>query len=242
MTQNVYDNPDFFAAYSQLPRSRDGLEGAPEWPSMHALLPPITRARVLDLGCGFGWFSRWARERGAAHVLGVDVSERMLARARSEGDDAGIAYLRADLETFVPPPAAFDLAYSSLVFHYLEGLRGLLRGVYEALVPDGCLVFSVEHPLLTAADRPEWLEGANGQPVWPVRRYLDEGMRRTDWLAPGVIKQHRTIETYLRMLHETGFSLRDLCEWGPSQEQIAAHPEWKKERERPFFLLIRCER
>ena len=38
--------------------------------------------RVVDLGCGFGWFCRWAREHGAASVLGLDVSENMLtARA-----------------------------------------------------------------------------------------------------------------------------------------------------------------
>jgi SAM-dependent methyltransferase len=242
MTQNIYDDPEFFDAYSRLPRSRDGLEGAPEWPSLRALLPPVARARVLDLGCGYGWFSRWARDQGAASVLGVDVSERMIARARSEGDDAPITYVRADLETYAPPPGAFDLAYSSLAFHYLDALRPLLGRIYEALTDGGSLVFSVEHPLLTAPDRPEWVEGENGEAVWPVRRYLDEGMRRTDWLAPGVIKQHRTIETYLRLLREAGFTLRELCEWGPSREQIAAQPEWKKERERPFFLLIRCSR
>jgi ubiquinone/menaquinone biosynthesis C-methylase UbiE len=37
---------------------------------------------VLDLGCGFGAFARWAREMGADSVLGVDRSENMLARAR----------------------------------------------------------------------------------------------------------------------------------------------------------------
>ncbi len=28
MTQNIYDNPDFFTGYSQLQRSRHGLDGA----------------------------------------------------------------------------------------------------------------------------------------------------------------------------------------------------------------------
>ena len=47
------------------------------------MLPAMDGINVVDLGCGFGWFCRWARERGAAHVLGLDVSERMLERARS---------------------------------------------------------------------------------------------------------------------------------------------------------------
>ena len=72
MTQNIYDDPGFFAAYRQLRRSVEGLAGAPEWPSLRALLPDLTGLRVVDLGCGFGWFCRWARESGAAHVVGLD--------------------------------------------------------------------------------------------------------------------------------------------------------------------------
>jgi hypothetical protein len=56
MTQNIYDDDGFFAGYSQLPRSREGLAAAPEWPSLRGLLPAMGGQRVLDLGCGFGWF------------------------------------------------------------------------------------------------------------------------------------------------------------------------------------------
>jgi 2-polyprenyl-3-methyl-5-hydroxy-6-metoxy-1,4-benzoquinol methylase len=66
MTQNIYDNPDFFEGYSQLSRSVRGLAGAPEWPALRTLLPDLHNLRVVDLGCGFGWFCRWARENGAA--------------------------------------------------------------------------------------------------------------------------------------------------------------------------------
>jgi 2-polyprenyl-3-methyl-5-hydroxy-6-metoxy-1,4-benzoquinol methylase len=52
--------------------------------------------RVVDLGCGFGWFCRWAREQGAARVLGLDVSENMLARARAATADADITYAQVD--------------------------------------------------------------------------------------------------------------------------------------------------
>ncbi len=77
MAQNIYDDPEFFAGYSRLPRSLDGLDGAPEWPALRAMLPPLRGRRVLDLGCGFGWFSRWARQQGAAQVMGLDVSEKL---------------------------------------------------------------------------------------------------------------------------------------------------------------------
>lgn len=41
MSQNIYDNPDFFAGYATLPRSAEGLDGAPEWTAMQTLLPPL---------------------------------------------------------------------------------------------------------------------------------------------------------------------------------------------------------
>ena len=97
-TQNIYDDPDFFENYSRLPRSKDGLSAAPEWASLQALLPDLKGLRVVDLGCGYGWFCRFAREQGAEHVLGLDVSERMLARAEDMTSDPAIAYRRADLE------------------------------------------------------------------------------------------------------------------------------------------------
>ena len=77
MAQNIYDTPEFFEGYSQLPRSARGLEGAPEWPAIRALLPELRGKRIVDLGCGFGWFARWAMTQGAAGVLGVDLSENM---------------------------------------------------------------------------------------------------------------------------------------------------------------------
>src|SRR5437660_247885 len=98
MGQNIYDDPTFFEGYRRLPRSVQGLDGAPEWPAIRAMLPELRGRGVLDLGCGFGWFCRWARQQGAAQVTGIDVSEKMLARARAEIDDPAISYLCADLE------------------------------------------------------------------------------------------------------------------------------------------------
>jgi SAM-dependent methyltransferase len=241
VTQNVYDRPDFFAGYSALPRSVEGLDGAPEWPTLRGMLPELRKSRVVDLGCGFGWFCRFAREAGAAQVLGLDVSENMLERARRTTDDAAIEYRQADLETVDLPPAAFDLAYSSLALHYLENLAGLLAALHRALAPGGRFVFSVEHPLMTAPSRQEW-KAEDGRQVWPLDRYLAEGPRTTDWLTKGVVKQHRTVATYLNLLLDHGFRILRLVEWGPNEAQIAAHPEWAVERERPPFLLVSAGR
>lgn len=242
MTQNIYDDPDFFAGYSRLERSVEGLDGAAEWPALRALLPELRGLRIVDLGCGFGWFCRWAREQGAAHILGIDVSANMLARARAMTAEAAITYRRADMERLDLPRASFDLAYSSLALHYVEDLAGLLATVHRALHPGGRLIFSVEHPIFTAPAHPGWSVGADGSRTWPVDGYLAEGPRRTDWLAEGVIKQHRMVGTYLNLLLRLGFALSHVEEWGPTDAQIAARPDWAGERERPPFLLVAARR
>ena len=106
--------------------------------------------RVIDLGCGFGWFCRWAREQGAARVRGLDVSEMILARAKSTTTDSAITYERADLERRSLPDACFEFAYSSLALHYIEDAARLFGTIQRALVPSGRLIFSTEHPIYMA--------------------------------------------------------------------------------------------
>ncbi len=69
MAQNIYDDPEFFAKYAQLPRSAQGLEVAYEWPIFRALLPELSGVHVLDLGCSAGTMARRLREMGAGLVL-----------------------------------------------------------------------------------------------------------------------------------------------------------------------------
>jgi SAM-dependent methyltransferase len=242
MAQNIYDRPEFFAGYSQLGRSIEGLDGAAEWPALRAMLPEVGGLRIVDLGCGFGWFCRWAHDNGASHVLGLDLSEKMLARARAAGPDIGITYQRADLDHLSLPAGGFDLAYSSLALHYVEDVARLFRTVHQALSPGGHFVFSTEHPIYMSPTRPGWVVDAEGRRTWPVDRYLVEGPRKTDWLAKGVVKHHRTIGTTLNALIRSGFTIGHVEEFCPTDAQITARPELAEELERPMFLLVSARR
>ncbi len=242
MTQNIYDQPGFFAAYSQLARSRQGLDGAAEWPAIRAMLPALADRRIVDLGCGFGWFCRWALGHGAAQVLGLDVSENMLNQARAGTPDPRLTYRLADLEHLDLPPAAFDLAYSSLVLHYIQDAGRLFGQIHRALVPGGNFVFSTEHPIYTAPSNPGWAVDPSGRQTWPLDCYQQQGPRTTDWLANGVLKYHRTIGTTLNLLIGAGFTIRHLEEFCPAADQIAANPALEQERHRPMFLLVAARR
>lgn len=242
MAQNIYDNPDFFSGYSQLPRQVQGLSGAPEWPAIRALLPDLAKKRVVDLGCGFGWASRWMREQGATSVLGIDLSENMISRAQEITSDNAITYRTADLEMLKLPEAAFDLAYSALTFHYIRDFERLAHMVHRSLVPGAAFVFTIEHPIFMAAANPRWIEDEDGRKTWPVNRYAVEGERRTDWFVKGVVKYHRTIGTTLNTLIHAGFTIKTVEEFAPSREQITENPTLKEEIERPMMLLISSTR
>ena len=242
MTGNPYDDPSFFAGYATLPRSVHGLDGAPEWPSLRALLPPLAGLDVLDLGCGHGWFCRHAAGEGARRVLGLDSSRLMLARAQEANAHPAVAYAHADLEAAEFPPASFDLAWSSLALHYVERLEALLARVHAALRPGGALVFSVEHPVYSAPSRPGWTKAADGSLSWPVDRYMVEGPRVVEWLGGRVAKRHRLASTTINAVLRAGFALSHVEEWRPSDAQIAAKPSLAVELERPMFLLLAARR
>jgi SAM-dependent methyltransferase len=243
--QNIYDDPAFFAGYTQIPRSVEGLEAVYEWPAFQRLLPTsLTDCRILDLGCGLGYFAREARARGARSVLGVDISDRMLAEARERGSDAGISYVQSSLETFMPAADSYDLVVSMLALHYIADFAALVRRVVGCLVPGGRFAFSVEHPVFTANGTTDWHRGPDGAPLhWPVDHYRDEGERRTTWFVDGVVKYHRTVETYVNTLLEAGLALVRLEEpEAESPQLLAKRPALRDDRRRPPFLLMAAER
>lgn len=239
MKQNKYDDPAFFANYSQMARSTGGLDAAGEWPAFRALLSELRDKRVLDLGCGFGWHCRYAREQQAQSVVGVDISEKMLARARESTSDAAIEYRQMAIEDIDFPAGEFDVVLSSLAFHYVERFDTVCQKVHHCLVPGGAFVLSVEHPIFTALAAQDWYYGQHGERLhWPVDHYQDEGRRLARFLDHDVVKYHRTVATYVNALIESGLTITKLSEPQPIQEMLDAHPEWRDETRRPMFLLI----
>jgi SAM-dependent methyltransferase len=240
MKQNKYDDPGFFEEYSRLPRSTDGLSGGGEWYAFRSLLPDVRNKRVLDLGCGFGWHCRYVREQGAGSVVGVDLSDNMLDRARKSTPDAAIEYRRQAIEDIDFSPGEFDVVISSLALHYVERFDIVCEKVQRCLKPGGDFIFSVEHPVFTARAAQDWYYDEQGKALhWPLDNYQQEGLRKTRFLGnDDVIKYHRTIATQVNTLIGAGFRITRLLEPPPAQEILNKHPEYKDELRRPLFLLI----
>lgn len=105
---------------------------------------PAPGERVLDVGCGCGQTSLQIAERvgGAGHVLGVDLSAPMLARARERASEAGVAHVgfeRVDAQTH-RFEADRDLVFSRFGVMFFEDPVAAFSNLRSALCPTGRLV------------------------------------------------------------------------------------------------------
>lgn len=242
MKENKYDDSVFFEKYGQMERSKKGLAGAGEWSEFRKMMPDFLGKRVLDLGCGYGWHCIYAARNKAKAVLGVDISEKMLQKAREMTKDTRISYQMAAMEDLEFPSGSFDVVFSSLAFHYVKDFRALVKKIGEWLVDGGEFVFSVEHPVFTAYGSQDWYYGEDGSILhFPVDNYFYEGKRDAVFLGEHVMKYHRTLTTYLGALLENGFSIQKLAEPKPPKEMMGL-PGMKDELRRPMMLLISAKK
>jgi SAM-dependent methyltransferase len=240
--QNVYDNPEFLAGYSQMERFGAGWNRALEQPIFLSLLPDVRGLRVLDLGCGLGQLSYHIASAGAAGVVAVDVSETMLQLARNERSHPRVTYQREAIENLRFEPTRFGLIVSSLALHYVPDYHELVKRMALWLRPGGVLVYSTEHPIYTARLPGEgWIVDEHGERVgWQIDNYFHEGMREEHWFIEGVRKYHRTIATLLDGLLDAGFRIERIVEPAPDVHRLEVRPDESEHLRRPMFLLVRA--
>lgn len=240
--ENIYDNQTFFDAYAQMSRSRDGLAGAGEWRQFRDLFPDMSGLKVLDLGCGYGWHCKYAAERGAASVLGIDLSEKMIARAREINGDERITYRICGLEEYEYPEEEYDCVVSNLALHYIEDLDTVYQKICRTLKPGGIFLLNIEHPVFTAGVNEDWIYDKDGNPeYWPVDDYYYPGERSTLFLGERVRKYHHTLTQILMGLRNAGFALEAVEEAMPDESMLDI-PGMKDEMRRPMMLLVRARK
>jgi len=118
-----------------------------EWAFLEKAFATLPSRRVLDLGCGTGEHARFLAEKGF-EVVGVDVSDTMLARAREDDVPKGVTFIQGDLahvDSVVSGQFGGAICLGNTLVHITkyDTLVELLRGVRKVLLPGAPLVVQV---------------------------------------------------------------------------------------------------
>jgi 2-polyprenyl-3-methyl-5-hydroxy-6-metoxy-1,4-benzoquinol methylase len=118
-------------------------------------LEPAAGDRVLDVGCGDGYFDVQIARSGAV-VTGIDVDRSRLSFAQRFNKSAGTGYVYMDAERMSFAQSSFDKAISFCVVEHFERDEQVLRHLSRVLRPGGRLVLSADslsNPEITQAER-----------------------------------------------------------------------------------------
>jgi SAM-dependent methyltransferase len=233
---DFYDDETVFVTYTSRRQRTDAPNDTLEKPVFLQLIQPVDGKRILDLGCGDAAIGRELLENGAASYLGLEGSQRMASLAAQTLAATFGHVINQTIEDWPYPQAAFDLVISRLALHYIADFAAMCSKVFQALVPGGVFVFSVEHPVITSCDR-GWAVGTRRQD-WLVDDYFTTGLRVTNWLGGTVQKYHRTIEDHFRVLQQSGFVIEQLREAQPQREHFQDQQTYERRKRIPLFLLL----
>jgi SAM-dependent methyltransferase len=204
-----------------------------------ALVPPAGNA-TLEIGCGEGRVARDLAARGH-RVTGVDAAPTLLGAAAAAHPDG--RYLLADAADLPFEDASFDLvvAYNSLMD--VQDMPGAVREAARVLQPHGHLCVCVTHPL---ADAGRFTAGGADAPFVIEGRYLEsqhfEGRFERDGLEITFRGWTYPLEAYSRALGDAHLRIEALREPAVPADYAERHPDERRWRRLPMFLMFRATR
>ena len=241
--QNIFDNETFFSEYQKLREREVNANNLFEIPTLFSLLPDLEGKRDLDFGCGSGERCMDYVKRGASKVTGIDISEKMLAVAKSENSDEKITYLNMPMEDLGSLEGEYDVVISSLALHYVEDYPGVVKNVYRLLCEGGIFLFSQEHPLSTcySGNGDRWTRDENGMKIHAnIADYCVERRNDSTWFVEGIQRYHRMFKTVINTLADNGFRIVKIDEPYPTEELVKKYPEYYDLYHKPDFLFVKA--
>ncbi len=119
--------------------------------------------RILDIGCGFGWFDLVALDAGAAHVTGIEPVEGDLATARGFFDDRNASFAVGSAIEIPFEDASFDTVVCWEVLEHIPKHHEpqAFREIHRVLRPGGVFYMSTPHdsPVIKFGDPAWWVAG-----------------------------------------------------------------------------------
>lgn len=180
------------------------------------VLAPARGELILDAGCGTG--RNFEKLSGAqSRVVGIDFSAGMLGVARRRYPNAQLAL--TDLQQSLPfRSETFDAVLCALIGEHLAKLAAVLREFYRVLKRRGRLVFSVYHPVMSAAG-------------------IEANFERSG-IEYRLGAVHYSLDEHVRLLEDEGFAEIHANEFYGDDELISSVPAAAKYLDSPVLLVL----
>ena len=209
----------------------------------------ITGKKVLDVACGEGHFTRLLRRAGAARVVGLDISERMIALAREQEarEPLGIDYIVADARSIVDQED-YDIVVSAWLLVYAQdraALASMCQGLACRVKPGGRFVTVTTNPGVYSF-RPDYrkygfeVELADavfeGAPIDITVNLADSSLEVRNYYLP--------IEAYASAFRAAGFHdfAVHIPDLEPAAETVDEGDYWDYLLDNPFLVVMDCVR
>jgi ubiquinone/menaquinone biosynthesis C-methylase UbiE len=210
---------------------RQKLTSLYERPFMLEQLPKLQGLRVLDAGCGTGFYAQYAFKEGA-HIIAVDSSTKLVGKFKKDNNSSIETHV-ADLSRGLPfiEENSIDVIICSLVLHYIEEWSLPLAEFKRVLKPGGMCLVSVHHPVFDTH--------------FNKQQYFLKRLVHDKWDGFGnqplnVSYYVRPLSDYLRPILASRWSSVEFEEPLPSKTLSETDPDmFRKLSEAPVFLFVK---
>ena len=236
--EKAYDEiADWYSA-----RKRGSYEFKIQLPAILNLLGDLRGKSLIDIGCGPGTYSVEFAKRGA-DVLGVEISRKMLNKARNNAENANVKLTlqKSDAHSLPSTDESFDVAVLTLTILNAKMIEEAAR----VLKPGGVLLFSDTHPIIESKGR--W-EGNDIGAARVVEDYFSQDKRQWQ-IKPGpgrtiTLKYYtRTIEQCVDMIADAGFKILRIVEPKPGEDVKKSDPVHYDRCSRiPYFIIYLAQK
>lgn len=211
-------------------RAADGAYNAHyDRPALLELLGDVRGTRVLDAGCGPGFYSEQLIERGA-QVVAIDASEPMVKLARARLGDRCVVQQQMLGAPMSFEDDSFDAVVCALTIHHIDDRHAALAELCRVLRPGGVLALSTQHPTT------DWLRKGGSYfdivvetDVW---RRTDREWQVSFWREP--------LTSLCDAVFRAEFLIERLVEPSPADSMRERWPEYHAQLlQEPGFLHLR---
>jgi len=223
-----------------------------EKPAIYSLLPVIQGKSVLCVGCGLGEECNYIQSLGAERVVGIDVAEAMLQKAKESYPE--IEFLQMDMQKLGFQDGSFDLVFSSLAMHYCSDWKIPLKEMNRVLRDDGIVIFSTHHPAAWGAEKEETDSFKKQLLGYTLSKDTGELQIFGDYFTSrkiegnffgkfDVVYHHKSFSAILREIRESSFDIIDCIEPEPIPSAKEIDPSfWDIRSKIPLFVIFKLQK